>query len=86
MGCDPIKHITPQGEVVVGFACGPRPRGPRFNCQSCLKRPSGVLCDYPVGHGKTCSKHLCVGCAIRVGSDCYICPNHPRTQIQRDQH
>jgi len=72
-----IKTRTPDGERVTGFICGGRSSGRKFNCQTCLKRRSERQCDYPVGDGKTCDKHLCAKCAVSVGTDRDYCPGHP---------
>jgi hypothetical protein len=33
-------------------------------------------CDYPMGEGKTCDKHLCLKHATRVGVNRDFCPEH----------
>jgi len=77
MNCEFIKTRTPDGERVTGFICGRRSSGSKFNCQTCLKRRSERRCDYPVGNEKLCDKHLCAGCAVRVGTYLDYCPDHP---------
>jgi hypothetical protein len=34
------------------------------------------LCDYPVGHGKTCDLNLCVTCRRNVGEELDLCALH----------
>ena len=45
------------------------------HCASC----SGVgdyLCDYPVGEGKTCDRHMCEHHATAIGPDLHYCKAH----------
>ncbi len=75
MACRPL--ITEDGKVF-GFACGPKREQPKYVCQTCWKRRSERQCDYPTAPGKTCDKHLCSTCAVRVGPDKDHCPDHQR--------
>lgn len=49
--------------------------GPHCVEQSC-GRPSEILCDYPVGRGKTCDRKLCPDHAHHVGGDLDYCEVH----------
>lgn len=35
-----------------------------------------ILCDYPVGNGKTCDRKLCGDCSHLIGPDLYYCDDH----------
>lgn len=64
------------GERVVNyghgmFLCGDF--GPQ--CTSCGD-VSDVLCDYPVGDGKTCDRSLCSACTEEVAADVHYCAGH----------
>lgn len=48
-------------------------------CSACGKFPHTLLCDYPVGRSRTCSKKLCKLCAVRTPTGSDFCPNHPPT-------
>lgn len=39
-------------------------------------RGADVLCDYPIGEGKTCDIRLCETCAAHVGVDHDLCQIH----------
>lgn len=77
MGCE---TLTDENGHVVGFICA-HGRS-REKCWKC-GRPASLLCDYPVGEGKTCDKPLCRACAIHVGHDRDYCPDHPHDQQTR---
>lgn len=76
MACAPIIK---NGERI-GFMCG------EFSleeiriesCSECDDNVTGAefLCDYPVGHDKTCDRYLCKACAKTVGRDMHYCPSH----------
>ena len=34
------------------------------------------LCDYPVGDGKTCDRHLCKYCSSEIAPDVHYCAAH----------
>ena len=74
MGCNPMKG---EDGRIVGFLCGPRGQRKRFNCQTCLRRPSSYQCDYVLAPGAACDRHLCGACAVVVGQDVHHCPSHP---------
>lgn len=54
-----------------GFICGDL--GP--HCTNC-GTVGDVLCDYPVGDGKTCDRQICQGCAHLIGPDLHYCIPH----------
>lgn len=35
-----------------------------------------ILCDYPVGNGKTCDRHICENHANEVADDIHYCHSH----------
>ena len=45
-------------------------------CQVCGKNRHTKLCDYPTGHGRTCSKLLCDTCTTHIAPDSDYCPEH----------
>ena len=49
---------------------------PRVKPCAVCGAPSALLCDYPVGGGKTCDAPLCRGCAVCVGRNADHCPDH----------
>ena len=51
-----------------------RGRQPRARC-SC-KRPATLLCDAPLGDGRTCDAPICTRCALEVAPDVHRCPRH----------
>ena len=53
------------------FICGDL--GP--HCTDCAA-PSDVLCDYPVGEGKTCDRPMCGDHANHVSTDTDYCRDH----------
>ena len=77
MKCD---WLTDKQGKVVGILCGSRRRrGPKFNCQECLKREHTKLCDYRApGIPKSCDRKLCDECAVEIAKDIDYCPGHPR--------
>lgn len=44
-------------------------------CAEC-ESPAGFLCDYPVGDGKTCDRHLCADHASEVYGGLHYCAPH----------
>ena len=63
-------RIEPEG---VGFICGP------MAADSALCRCShlaDLLCDWPIGDGKTCDLPLCRCCAKEIGDDLHVCAIH----------
>lgn len=63
---DNLEHYG-QGMVLCGDL------GPR--CAVCGD-VSDLLCDYPVGEGKTCDRALCSACTHEVVLDVHYCPGH----------
>lgn len=74
MPCTPIK--LPGGGVAIACTRGRRPRRTP-DCSCCTQREGPLLCDFPIGNGKTCDKPLCRDCARRVGPNRDYCPSHP---------
>jgi hypothetical protein len=60
------------------FVCGGRsPALPAVACVVCgSARRASIQCDHPMGHGQTCSAWLCPQCAIHIGPDTDVCPDH----------
>lgn len=54
-----------------GFLCGDL----GDHCINC-GTVSDVLCDYPVGDGKTCDRAICEECAHCVAPDVHYCHGH----------
>lgn len=73
MSCENVK--LPGG----GFAivCGRGRRTPR--CRWCERTPGKFQCDWKLGGGKTCDKHICAKHAQEVGPDKHLCPEHQET-------
>ena len=46
--------------------------GPHCSCGGVTE----VLCDFPVGRGKTCDAKLCDHCSHRIGPDLHYCEAH----------
>lgn len=42
---------------------------------ACLA-PSGYQCDWDIGSGKTCDRHLCAAHAHQVAKNRHYCPAH----------
>lgn len=71
MPCQPIKF---DGGYAIVCARGRR----RKRCSVCRQRPETKLCDHPTGPGKTCDAALCNVCAVNVGPDRDMCPQHAK--------
>lgn len=69
MPCTPIK--LPGG--ISAIVCGSRQRVRR--CKWC-SAPGGYQCDWKIGGGKTCDKHICAEHAQEVAPDKHLCPEH----------
>jgi hypothetical protein len=59
---------------VPAFICGD------FEMEMCREpgcdREGVLLCDWPMGRGKTCDIPLCSGHAREIGDDRHLCPIH----------
>lgn len=64
MPCEWLK--TPDGTVMhINRGRG----GKKRQCKFCGRiYREGKLCDFPVGHGKTCDAEMCESCAMPVGN------------------
>lgn len=87
MPCERFELELPDGTVSRGFICH---RGRRQKAKPCVgcAGPSSLLCDAPIGGGKTtCDASICAGCAVHDGPDLDFCPAHvaPRGFIARDR-
>lgn len=70
------ERLTLPGGIA-GFICGPSRRY-LARCQQPGCTAGGERqCDFPVGDGKTCDKHLCADHAARQGRGRDYCPDHP---------
>lgn len=70
MGCYPLV-----GDGIVGWICGDL--GEIDYCrESECGRFADMLCDYPVGEGKTCDRLLCKRHAVEVAPNIHYCPGH----------
>lgn len=67
--CD-NELISVEGET--RFMCGDGKPEPLCPCWHL----ADILCDYPVGRGKTCDLPLCPDCAHSIGEDRDLCPIH----------
>lgn len=63
-------YITDDG---AGIICGNL--GPHCQAARC-GRIGDLLCDFPVGDGKTCDRPLCEHHAVEVAPDMHYCPAH----------
>lgn len=65
MPCSWLK--TPDGTVVhINHGRG---GGKKKRCKFCRQDyREGKLCDFPVGHGRTCDAEMCSACATTVGA------------------
>lgn len=66
MPCVVVDGVTFCGPGVASWVCG---------IDGC-SHGSVVLCDYPIGDGKTCDLPLCRGHSKVVGPDVHLCPVH----------
>ncbi len=76
MKCSPIT--LPGGSVLIlcGRAAGKRGRQ---LCRVDGMREATLLCDWPMGGGRTCDTPLCEEHAAKIGSDSHLCPEHARS-------
>lgn len=96
MPCEWYK--TPDGSVV--HILRSRSGAKKFCkfCRSTYKAEDGKICDYPVGHGKTCDAEMCSQCSVtlgyqetevgaglkRMGDTIDLCPIHRAMAVVRD--
>lgn len=62
---------------VVGIACGPKPRVKNCSSPGCPDK-GPLLCDHPMGNGRTCDKPICHEHAQSIGRNLDLCPEHAR--------
>lgn len=84
----PFKPLTDGHGSVIGYACS---RGQSHTCSSCKRARATKQCDFKIGGGRTCDRHLCGRCAVqqRVGTDGYsvdFCPAHDRMFKSQNLH
>ena len=70
------SYTLPDGTRAIVCFSGRRKATP---CSICRKR-STLLCDFPVGRGKTCDTPLCRGCAVSPRNGVDHCPHHTRLE------
>jgi hypothetical protein len=54
--------------------CGRGQRTPP--CAWCPRTEGAFQCDWKIGAGKTCSKHICGDHALEVAPNKHLCPEH----------
>ena len=64
------RIVEPSRDVV--FICGSIEPAPFCNCGHTAE----MLCDYPIGDGKTCDLPLCWCCRKHIAEDSDLCPIH----------
>ncbi len=64
-------YITRLGNGNIAFINGSL--GP--HCADCT-RVATLLCDYPVGEGKTCDRHMCEAHATEIKPQIHYCKGH----------
>jgi hypothetical protein len=47
------------------------------HCVNC-STVSDILCDYPVGKGKTCDSNICDHCATEIAPNLHYCKAHTK--------
>jgi len=62
--------VAPEGS---GFFCGENIKGGE-TCR--CNHLADLLCDWPIGDGKTCDLPLCRCCAKEIGADLHVCAIH----------
>lgn len=73
MTCETFRF--PDGGVAI--ICSPRQRRRKCSVAGCTEAGTRQ-CDYRLGSGRDCDKHLCAGHAVKMGDDVDFCPDHPR--------
>ena len=66
-----LDRVIADGDEWI-FSCGDGPADPI--CRCC--HLADLLCDYPVGGGKTCDMPMCGDCAFEFGADRHLCDVH----------
>lgn len=72
MSCD--RFPMPGGGVAI--VCSRGRRTPR--CRWCERTPGTFQCDWKMGRGKTCDKHICAAHAKEVAPNKHLCPEHQK--------
>jgi len=62
--------LPPACSAAVGLLCSDGAA-----MQRCLA-PSGFQCDWDMGDGRTCDRHICAAHAHQVGPNRHLCPIH----------
>lgn len=75
MACEWIK--LPDG-TIVHLNLGKKRHACRSLCRFCRKPNHWIslMCDFPVGHGKTCDAGMCSECSTNVRKGIDYCPIH----------
>lgn len=76
MHCNRVKLENGTTAIV----CGRGRRAER--CRWCAHTPGEFQCDWKVGKGRTCDKHLCAQHAKEVAPNKHLCPEHQKTYEQ----
>lgn len=72
------RHIKLENGTTA-IVCGRGRRAER--CRWCA-HAGAFQCDWKLGNGKTCDKHLCAEHALEVAPDKHLCPEHQKTYQQ----
>jgi hypothetical protein len=64
------KRLPPPCSAAVGLQTSDG--APMSACAA----PSGFQCDWMIGNGLTCDRHICGVHAFQVGKDKHYCPRH----------
>ena len=95
----PCEWLKTADGVVMHVNLGRSTRGPKRHCKFCGDDYyGGKLCDFPVGHGKTCDAQMCDDCARTLGrgeveiggglkrlnDTIDVCPIHRAAAVVRD--
>jgi hypothetical protein len=68
------------GGVAIACTRGQRAR----RCSACRANPAAVLCDGPGRRaGTTCDRALCFRCAVAIGDQRDLCPEHAGAWARR---
>lgn len=77
-------HRIDLGDGTFAIACTRGPRRKAAPCLYCGKREHTKLCDHEVSPGKTCDRKLCEACAVHVGPNRDLCPDHAKVARQQN--